>query len=296
MTESATEHIGSPPHPATTAEVLSAAVDAFIAREYARYGTKLSKRTIVRNFFGDGWDESTLSRWTNPGARKNWTIPTFRIRAVAKILADKANSRFGDFGEETLIHDLMTARLAELSKESVNGLEVGIESEKIGGHIAEHGAESMESMENKEHLERNEALVIATWLAGVLEPSADEAAILGVFQKVFGQYPHRVLSDKGVLAEFEEFFQSKAKKLWDQFWVEHAADAHIEIASKTSAAVLKEVPGGGAESPSVAALLAKTKEQRDTEYSAKYRGVLVIRDIQRRAGIRPMKKVPKKRR
>lgn len=235
--------------PLSTAQVLEIAVQAFITREQARYGTRLSKRTITRNFLEGGLEESTLSRWTNPGTHRNWMIPTFRIPAVAKVLASGIEGAM-------LLHDLMTARIRELSTD-----------------------------------EKNEAVVVAAWLAGVLAPTPDETILLRAFQRASKDYPHQILSDKSVVAQFEEFFVARMNSLWEQFWEERAAEQETDTLISNAPPCL---PAHARKESAPNAFFKKSKEQRDANYSAKFQATQAIADIQERMGITPLVRLSKR--
>ena len=249
----------SPPSPATsTAAVLEGAVKEFIARQAQKYGTKFSKRTISKSFLGNGLEASTLSRWTNPGKYRNWMIPTFRIPEVARVLVDESQQPARE--REQLIADLMSARIAEIADDP-----------------------------------KNEAVVVATWLAGVLEPSPDEAALLGVFRRVTADYPHQVFDSKDSVAEFEAFFRTKMDALWKDFFEERSLVAQQEVKAGHSGA------SGGATTtkapkpkPKLDPAIVAAREQREFEYNARYHAILAIRDVQSKLGIKPVRKIPKK--
>jgi len=154
---------------------------------------------------------------------------------------------------EQLRNELMTARLAELSED-----------------------------------EKNEAVVMATWIAGLMAPTADEATLLKVFNQAVGEYPNRLLDNKETLAEFKDFFESKMKTLMDDFWAEREAERDMD--PEVTSAAVSRLKAKEAPKPSDSKFFKLDQEKRLDDFGARYQVDKIIKDIQRSLGIKPAAK------
>jgi hypothetical protein len=176
----------------TTAELLESIWQRFAAQLKEESGYKVSKRHASQYYLREDEDSAkdaqALSRWTNPGERSNYRIPTWRIPVVA----NKLRATQGD------VDNLMIARLGELAEA------------------------------NPRHEALVVGLWVEDFCERATRLSRDEQVVLDSFRASLRGYPHMLFdTDEGRHA-LTAFFNTKSAKAWKDHLDEHLADVSEE--------------------------------------------------------------------
>lgn len=224
----------------SSAQVLSRIWESFAKNAERETGLPLSKSATSRNYL-DG-DDRLLTRWLNPGARKNWRIPLARVPDVCREL--QASPEMTD--------RLMMAKLSEISQEDPEH-PILVAASWAFGHC-----------ESQNH--------------GL---SADEQRVLAAYRSQAQRFPRGLYGARDELDTlgpvFEELLQ-RAQKTYeddDAGSLDEDPSARSERKAQTDALLMKmkENEANGAEKRQKAARKAeKTAARQVREYFKKLRG------------------------
>lgn len=121
---------------ASSAEVLAKIWSDFAARAEQESGLPISKRAVSRHYLDS--DDKLLSRWLNPGERKNWRIPIYRVPGVCRELRATLEqqdelmvARFAELAQDDTQHEVLVSVLWALSYGDRNRWGLSVDEDRI---------------------------------------------------------------------------------------------------------------------------------------------------------------------